>query len=224
MSPRRSVLLITHDAGGGVEHHLAARCAAIAATGDRPVLLRPARTAGGDAAASIGGVARDVYPNLIYHLPLELRLLTARLRAERPKRVELHHLMDHDPAVLRLLPALGVPYEVHVHDYAWFCPRVVLVGPQRRYCGEPAPAVCETCLAEAGRVIEEDIPVQALIDRSARVLGSAERVIVPSQDAAARMRRHFPGIRARGPCRMSMTPPHCAPATMRRLRRRPAAW
>jgi glycosyltransferase involved in cell wall biosynthesis len=193
----RAVLLITHDRGGGVERHLAARCAALAEAGDRPVLLRPARTAAGAPAASFGGVARGAYPNLIYALPSELRVLAARLRAERPVRVELHHLLGHHPAVLQLLAMLGVPYDVHVHDYAWFCPRVVLLGPLGRYCGEPEPDACETCVAEAGRVIEEDIPVQALIDRSAALLRAAGRVIVPSRDAAARMRRHFPTLRAR---------------------------
>jgi glycosyltransferase involved in cell wall biosynthesis len=134
---------------------------------------------------------------MIYALPSELAALRARLRAARPRRVELHHLLGHHPAVLDLLAGLGVPYDVHVHDYAWFCARIALVGPQGRYCGEPEPEGCEACLAQAGRVIAEDISVRDLIDRSARLLAGADRVVVPSRDAAARMRRHFPGIRPR---------------------------
>ncbi len=194
---RRAVLLITHAAGGGVERRLAERCAAVASAGERPVVLRPAASPDGGAAVLVGEVARDAYPNLIYAVPSELRLLVARLRAERPARIELHHLLGHDPAVLSLLHSLGVPYDVHVHDYAWFCPRIALVGPARRYCGEPEPDGCEACVAEAGRMIEEDISVRALIGRSARLLHGARRVIVPSADAAARMRRHFPAIRPR---------------------------
>jgi GT2 family glycosyltransferase/glycosyltransferase involved in cell wall biosynthesis len=194
----QAVLLITHDDGGGVERRIAASCAAIARAGDRPVVLRPARAPdGGGPAARLDDGARAAWRNLIYALPAELPTLRARLRADRPRRVELHHLLGHHPAVLDLLAELGLPYDVHVHDYAWFCGRVALVGPQRRYCGEPAPEGCEACLAQAGRVIAEDISVRALIDRSARLLAGADRVLAPSRDAAARLRRHFPGIRPR---------------------------
>ena len=198
--PRRragapTVLLITHDAGGGVERHVAARCAALNEAGGRPLVLRPGRTPGDGRAALLGGPARDTYPNLVYALPSELSALAGRLRAERLAHIELHHLLGHDPAVLALLAVLGVPYDVHVHDYAWFCPRIALVGPTRRYCGEPAPDACEACVAIAGRAITEDIPVQALIDRSARLLRAARAVIAPSADAAARLRRHFRAVR-----------------------------
>jgi glycosyltransferase involved in cell wall biosynthesis len=171
------------------------RCQEVAEAGDRPVVLRPASTQDGGAAVLMGGAAPDAYPNLIYALPSEMRTLIARLRAERPARIELHHLLGHDPAVLELLTHLGVGYGVFVHDYAWFCQRIALVGPERRHCGEPEPAACEACVADAGRMIEETIPVQAMIDRSARLLSGAERIVVPSQDAALRMRRHFPAIR-----------------------------
>jgi GT2 family glycosyltransferase len=191
----RSVLLITHAAGGGVERRLAARCAALVAEGARPIVLRPARTPDGGAAVLAGEVEPGDYPNLIYAMPSELRLFAAWLRGQRPTHAEVHHLLGHDPAVLQLLRLLGLSYDVAVHDYAWFCPRVALVGPQHRYCGEPEPAVCEACVADAGRMIDEDIPVQTLIDRSARLLGDARRVIAPSQDAAVRLRRHFPALR-----------------------------
>jgi hypothetical protein len=63
---------------------------------------------------------------------------------------------------------LGVPEEVHLHDYAWFCPRVTLLGPERRYCGEPEDArECDACVADAGSVIEEALPTAALRARSA---------------------------------------------------------
>ena len=86
-----------------------------------------------------------------------------------------------------------MPYDVHVHDYAWLCGRVALVGPAQRYCGEPDVAQCEACVADAGNLIDEDISVAALRRRSARLLAGARRVIVPSEDTAARIRRHFPG-------------------------------
>jgi GT2 family glycosyltransferase/glycosyltransferase involved in cell wall biosynthesis len=210
----RAVLLVTHDSGGGVERRLAARCLAIAAAGDRPVVLRPALTPGGDPAVLLGGATPEAYPNLIYALPSEGWMLAARLRAERPARIELHHLLGHHPALLALLVDLAIPYDVHVHDYTLFCPRIALVGPSRRYCGEPKPAACEACIAEAGRIVAEDIPVRALIDRSARLLRGASKVVAPSRDAASRIRRHFPAIRP-------LAEPHEDDSAV--LRARPAA-
>jgi glycosyltransferase involved in cell wall biosynthesis len=90
---------------------------------------------------------------------------------------------------------LGVPYEVYVHDYAWFCPRIALVQ-EHSYCGEPAISGCETCIADYGRVIEEPIPVAALVARSMAVLGGARRVLAPGADVASRLVRHFPKLRA----------------------------
>lgn len=109
--------------------------------------------------------------------------------------VELHHMVGHHPSILDLVSSLGVPYDVHVHDYAWLCARVALVGPTQRYCGEPEVTQCEACVADAGNLIDEVIPVAALRQRSARLLAGARRVMTPSDDAATRIHRHFPRIR-----------------------------
>src|SRR5262249_44688249 len=101
----------------------------------------------------------------------------------------------HHPAVLGLLGGLNAPYDLHVHDYAWLCGRVALVGPTKRYCGEPDVGQCEACVAEAGNLIDEDITVAALRRRSAALIAVARSVIVPSEDAATRIRRHFPKAR-----------------------------
>jgi glycosyltransferase involved in cell wall biosynthesis len=135
------------------------------------------------------------YPNLRYAMPDELSALVRLLRAERAHIVEVHHFLGHHPAVYQLLRQLGLPYVVHIHDYPWFCQRVSLVGAHDRYCGEPEPAECEACVADVGRVMEEEISVTALLQRSAAFLASAGQVVAPSEDAAQRMRRHFPNLR-----------------------------
>ena len=38
---------------------------------------------------------------------------------------------------LELCRQLDVPFDTYIHDYASFCPRISLLGPDRRYCGEP---------------------------------------------------------------------------------------
>ena len=117
------------------------------------------------------------------------------LARERVRAIELHHLVGHHPSVLEVIAYLQVPYDLHVHDYAWLCGRVALVGAAERYCGEPDVAQCEACVANAGNLIDEDISVAALRRRSARLMAGARRVIAPSEDAAARIRRHFPAVR-----------------------------
>jgi glycosyltransferase involved in cell wall biosynthesis len=85
-----------------------------------------------------------------------------------------------------------VPYDVVVHDYAWVCPRITLVGPDRRYCGEPGGDACEACYADVGGNIEEDIKPSRLRLRSQSLLAGARRVVVPTDDVAARLAHYCP--------------------------------
>ncbi len=190
-----AVILITHAAGGGVERQIAGSVDRHRTAGYRAVLLRPSRAPDGRRCVLVADGTTAAFPNLRYAMPNELPTLRRLLAREHPRAIELHHLVGHHPAVAELIASLGVPYDLHVHDYAWLCGRVALVGPAQRYCGEPAVVHCEACIADAGNLIEEDITVAALRQRSAGLLAGARRVIVPSEDAAARIRRHFPAAR-----------------------------
>jgi GT2 family glycosyltransferase/glycosyltransferase involved in cell wall biosynthesis len=190
-----AVVLITHADGGGVEVCVAASCRTHRAAGRRAIVLRPDRTEGTAPGVVVGDGTEGGFPNLRYSLPSELPALRRLLLAEAAVGIELHHVLGHAPAIYELITSLGIPYEVHAHDYVWFCPRVLLIGADRRYCGEPDVATCETCVADAGSALEESISVAALRERSARLLAGAWRVVVPSYDVATRLCRHFPGVR-----------------------------
>ncbi len=187
----RSVIIVSHAEGGGVERQVQAAAERHQRNGLRVIVLRPAR----DGAGRRCIVVSDGFPDLRYALPAEMGTLQRLLRGEHPVGIELHHFVGHHHAIMELISALDVPYEVHVHDYAWLCGRVALVGPAGRYCGEPDVAQCEQCVAAGGNLIEEDITVAALRGRSAKLLAGARRVVVPSEDARTRMRRHFPSVR-----------------------------
>ena len=204
---RTSALLISHSHGGGVEHRLSTICVAHRNVGIRPIVLRPMESTErtGPIATSpdrvpgvvLGDGVDDTFPNLRFALPTEMAALARFLRGTGLREVALHHLLGHHPAILELIALLGVPYDVHVHDYALICPRIALVGRERRYCGEPAITTCEACVADLGSFSGEAISVAALRQRSLRLLAGARQVLAPSEDAAARFHRHFPTIKVR---------------------------
>jgi GT2 family glycosyltransferase/glycosyltransferase involved in cell wall biosynthesis len=195
-SRRKSVLLVTHGRAGGVQRHVAERAALLRAEGLRPIVLWPV--------ASRDGIGRDCVlgngpeggtPNLRFAIPGELDLLTRTLKADNPVRAEIHHLIGHDHQLLDLFQRLAVPYEMVIHDYSWLCPRINLVGPGRRYCGEPNLDGCEACILDGGTLNDETVSTGALRERSARELAGASRIVVPSRDVATRLRRYFPQVR-----------------------------
>jgi glycosyltransferase involved in cell wall biosynthesis len=186
-----AVILVTHDDDGGVERRVEAEISAHQAQGRRVAVLRPGKRPDGTVRVTVDAGS---FPNLRFDLPREQPALLRLLRAAKPAEAQLHHLLNHDPSVVQSLRALGIPYDAHIHDYTWFCPRVALVGRGDRYCGEPDQAACEACVAELGGYLHEDIGVAAQRERSRDILFGARRVIAPSSDAAGRMSRHFPGL------------------------------
>jgi glycosyltransferase involved in cell wall biosynthesis len=184
-----SVIIVTHDDGGGVERQVQAAIAAHEQHGQRAIVLRPAKPSDGSVLVSAAG-----RPTLRFALPRDRAALLRQLRAVRPVATELHHFLNHHPSIFEIIHTLGVPYDAYVHDYTWFCPRVALVGRGDRYCGEPPPKSCAVCVNTFGTYLSDPIGVDALLKRSRLVLARARRVIAPSADAAARMSRHFVGI------------------------------
>ena len=125
--------------------------------------------------------------------------------------------------MLGLAHALDVPYDVVVHDYAWVCPRITLIGPDKRYCGEPGGDACEACYSDVGGKIEEDIRPSRLRLRSQSVLAGARRVVVPSRDVAVRLRHYFPDVTCVvTPWESDAAPPPPADRRVSRLRLRVA--
>lgn len=188
---RRHVLIVTLDLPGGVERVVEERCRRLRRSGLSPLLLRPS----GPGAvrcdlAGDDGTLRD----LVYSVPDELPALQKLLGRLDVEHVELHHFLNHHAGVVELVRTLGAPFDAYIHDYAWICPRLTLIGGEGSYCGEPSARECERCIARNGSSLGEAISVRRLRRRSDRWLGSARRVIAPCRDAASRLQRHFPGL------------------------------
>jgi GT2 family glycosyltransferase/glycosyltransferase involved in cell wall biosynthesis len=188
----RFVLLVTLALEGGVERFVAERGRQIRARGLFPLVLK-ARKPGDARCCELSTEAIDA-PNLRYEIPADLPELTSLLSCLRIDEVEIQHFLDLDARVIDTVRALGVPYEVMVHDYSWICPRVTLIDGSGRYCHEPAVSVCRSCVRKNGSRLGETISVPALRARSAVWLGEARRVLAPSADTAARLNNYFPAL------------------------------
>ena len=185
----RFVLLATPAVEGGVERFVTERKQKIRAEGSFALVLKPLRF-GDERGCELSTDAIDA-PNLRYAVPADFVELTALLRQLRLESVEIQHFLDHDPAVIDAVRALGVPYDVMLHDYAWICPRVTLIDGSGRYCGEPEVSVCQSCVRKHGSRLPRSLSVQALRARSEVWLKHARSVAAPSLDTAARFQKYF---------------------------------
>jgi GT2 family glycosyltransferase/glycosyltransferase involved in cell wall biosynthesis len=188
----RFVLLVTLALEGGVERFVTERKQQIRAQGLIPLVLKP-QSPGSNRQCELVTEALEV-PNLRYSIPAELSELSAVLTRLPLERIEIQHFLGLDAAVIESLRALGVPYDVMIHDYAWICPRITLIDGRGRYCGEPAISVCESCVLRNGSRLPKSLSVAALRERSAAWLGQARSVSAPSVDTAMRMQKYFPNL------------------------------
>lgn len=188
----RFVLLVTLALEGGVERYVAERGRQIRAQGLFPLVLKPLK-AGDRRNCELWTDAIDA-PNLRYQIPENLPELVGLLRRLAIDEMEISHFLHLDARVIDALRALGVPYDVVLHDYAWICPRVTLMDGSGRYCKEPPVSVCQVCVRKNGSELGEKISVPALRARSGAWLAQARRVVAPSADTAARLRRYFPHV------------------------------
>jgi GT2 family glycosyltransferase len=188
----RFVLLVTLALEGGVERFVAERGRQIRAQGLFPLVLK-AHKPGDARVCELSTDAIDA-PNLRYEIPTDLPELASILGSLRIDEIEIQHFLDLDARVIDTVRALGVPYDVVIHDYSWICPRVTLIDGSGRYCREPVVSVCRSCVRKNGSRLGEPISVPALRARSAAWLGEARRVSAPSADTAARLNKYFPTL------------------------------
>lgn len=188
---RSAVVLVTHNRAGGVLKYVRERAQARENDNQRAIIVQPQEDRLPRPSVAVTAANGQTYPNLLFQAPAELPDLLGFLRECRVEQIELHHFIGHDPEVFAGITTLGPPYDVHVHDYGWFCPRVTLTGRENHYCGEPDTAACRDCVADNGSNIDEEISPDDLIARSKRLFDGARAVIAPSNDAATRIARRF---------------------------------
>lgn len=187
---RRAVCFVTHNRQGGVLRHVQMRAAKAEEAGLFSLILKPAKDRDGQPACEIEALAAPL-PNLRFDAEQERGLLQQFLESCELDYVELHHFIGQEPATIEMVTGLSVPFDLHLHDYAWFCPRITLTAQGNHYCGEPALKDCEACVRDQGSALDRDITPGALIAWSAEIFSRARVVIAPSADTASRFQRRF---------------------------------
>lgn len=193
----RAILFIQHNRGGGTERHVQEMIRILNDAGT-PVLLglpdpaNPRRI-------EIWSPDLPVTPNApSFDLTASPDGFAAALRTFEVGHVHIHHLAgtaEMASDYLRLaIDAAGLRYDVTIHDYMAFCPRIDLTDAAGVYCGEPDISACQTCIDRTGSPFGRPV-VWEWRNRYRRFLEGARCLFVPADDVARRMRRHFPSLR-----------------------------
>jgi GT2 family glycosyltransferase/glycosyltransferase involved in cell wall biosynthesis len=195
MARHDSVLIVSHGRGGGTEQHVRERVAALAATGCGVFRLGPDPRGG--ARLRLFHPRVDTLPNLPpIDMTAGVESLAGLCRAVGITRIEVHHIIDMPdvaPAYLAdLARALGIPFDIVVHDYTAICPRINLVDGRGRFCGEPAEAVCDRCIVMNGSPFGL-VRIRPWRAAQAAFFAAADTVVVPDEDVRDRLQRYLPG-------------------------------
>ena len=191
----RFMLFVSHQYGGGTAVHVDEMARRLAREDCHVLILEANNDSAGT--ATIRNLA--IGTRSVYSLPGEADQLIADLRACGIWHIHFHQVMGGERWT-RLPSELGCSYDVTVHDYSYFCPRIDLIDERRQYCGEPAVEICERCIAlnqphpQLQTAFRARGDLDAWLRLHATLLSGARRVFAPSRDAAARMRRHMPGV------------------------------
>ncbi|GBQ19134.1 glycosyl transferase [Acetobacter cibinongensis] len=184
-----SALLVTHNRQGGLTRHVGLRATFYLARNIVPFQLKPICSRTGKPLWQIQGFPAETYPNLI--IPRSRHALKALLKSLNCTILEIHSYIGHTLRKIVELQALKIPYDVYIHDYSWFCPRITLTGKDGAYCGEPAPKQCQTCLETCGSNTGETTPVTTLRAHSQSLFHHARTVYAPSHDTVRRIKRQL---------------------------------
>jgi len=181
------VVHVTHALGGGTARHVRDLGTAVDAT-VTSLVLEPATD--GEGRLRLYRTEPEESLDIRFDAGREQELLLDLFRAIAVDRLHFHHVLGLPEWIRELPERLGLPYDVTLHDFYFYCPQKHLQDRNHQYCGEPDTAGCNACLAH--RPAPGDVDIETWRQRSAGFLERAERVFAPSMAVLERMRRHFP--------------------------------
>jgi O-antigen biosynthesis protein len=183
-APKPSLLLITHNLGGGTERFVREMGAAWASQGYPTFIIRPY----GEMLSFTSGDPNDEF-ELFFHVNKQYSLLVDWCKALGVCHVHINHLMGHVQQIWSLAEDIGVNYDVTIHDYYAICPLISLSGNDHHYCGEKGIEQCTTCLKQNRQAgVTEIISWR---NHWEDLLIKARKIWVPSWDVAIRLKKYF---------------------------------
>lgn len=188
MGKETFALLITPRLWGGVDRAVAEQCARLRAEGLTPLVIHPGRDLEKrELMLWHSGLKSH---GIVYQHPNQLSTLIELLAWLNIRAVHIHHTMGIPFELIDWLVE-NPAYEKHlyVHDYAWACPRINLMGRDGGFCGMPAISECKRCVRAQGSLLGESIGVAALRQRSAQLFRRVDTVNAVSQDISQRLSR-----------------------------------
>lgn len=200
-----SILMILHSWGGGTEKHVLDMAKWLEAEGTQVFYMMPVEGDCGSCQLGIirnGAFNHEFVPNLRFHHQRDAARLIHQLQAWDIRHIHVHHLVGYDNDYYRFVPelstTLNVAFDITLHDYFSICPRTDLINESKRYCGEPAPDICNQCLAKNGspilRYLDQIPDIGVWRSMHHTLLKAARCVYVPNEDVAARLTRYFDDI------------------------------
>ena len=188
-----TIVMVSHDLGGGTEHHVKQLSEKLQAEGINSWIIR-----------SLGKHHIRLLPfgnksteTLIYSLETEVELLLKQLESLNIRLIHVHHLVDFGPdfadKIRSFAERLEMPYDFTAHDYLSICPRYTLYDDAvRGYCGEPDVKRCQGCVKTFGSAAGKDVNVRKWRDDYAEFLKGARHIYTPDLDVKNRLERYLP--------------------------------
>jgi GT2 family glycosyltransferase/glycosyltransferase involved in cell wall biosynthesis len=189
LSKRPVVLHVLHSLGGGTEKHVAELATSLVPSALHLVLVtkRGARHVG-----FLLLISEPPDWRAVEFASATMSDIAPFLSSFGVRQVHVHHFLDVFDQIVPFLRQLALPYDLSIHDYTAICPRINLVKDEAIYCGEPDEKGCLRCLLK-GRGLSDDILWWRHLGIS--MIGSADRVLCPSIDAAKRIQKYVPYAR-----------------------------
>ena len=204
-APKSITFCITHTLGGGIERYLQDRAERLSHTGEHLLLGIPTNSGKRIKLTSVCG--RRELSNLQDFDLSNVLPLADLLKSLGVSHIEVHSTVGWSSSILDAIPHLAriahLEFDFVAHDYATACPQINLINETEIYCGEQGEQQCRRCLLVQpvqSKGIHPDAAKFGLDDiikwraAYARFLSFARSVIVPSNDAARRLKRYFPKI------------------------------
>lgn len=179
-SGRKTVLHLTHHLGGGTKKHIKELSEWLAGDMDS-LVIRPVE--GGGARLSFG--AADDAADIYFSLPAMYPQLLKLLQVCGIDRLHFHHTLGLETCLWGLPEALGIPFDITLHDYYFINAHPSQTDAKGRYTPD---------LQAQTSAYPLPVSIEEWQRNQRQLLQKAERVIAPSAWVVSEFERHYPDL------------------------------